>query len=356
VGQSTVTTAPPASTKDESSDADEVITDIPLSLKATLVDEEGVPYRAFRRTLTPRWGRIVLHIACGYAALIALLAALVLWADVTPQGTALTILAGIGVGFALEYLSNFFHEAAHYNLLPLRRWNDRAANILIAWMLGTSIQSYRHVHWEHHRFLGTTMDAETSYFDALGVRYLLAGLTGLKAVRTVRRWREVDRRVGRRGQAQGRGLGSSLWWMGVAVGADLCVAAVLWLALGAPLAAAAWLWGVLFVFPCFASLRQLLEHRAGDADPETDYTQVDHGAVNRLFGDGPLASTFGSAGFNRHALHHWEPQLSYTRLGDLERYLLRTPLAHAIRERQTTYSDRDPRVIRPRAHSGRGNG
>jgi fatty acid desaturase len=342
-----MTTTAPASPKGGPDGANDVITDIPLSLKATLVDDEGISYRAFRRTLTPRWGLIALHIVCGYVGLIALLAAVVLWAEVAPQGIALTILAGIGVGFTLEYLSNFFHEAAHYNLMPRRRWNDRAANILIAWMFGTSIQPYRQVHWGHHRYLGTTMDTETSYFDPLGVRYLLAGLTGLKAVRTLRRWREVDRRVQRRGQAQGRGLGSRLWWIGVAVGTDLGVAAVLWLALDAPLAAAAWLWGVLFVFPCFGSLRQLLEHRADDAHPDIDYTQVDHGAVNRLFGDGPLASTFGSAGFNRHALHHWEPQLSYTRLAELEEYLLRTPLAPVIRERQTTYAETVLRLLTP---------
>lgn len=342
-----MTTAASASSKDDPDGENDVVTDIPLSLKATLVDDEGVSYRAFRRTLTPRWGLIALHVASGYLVIVVLLAVVVLWAAATPQGVALTIVVGIGVGFALEYLSNFFHEAAHYNLVPSRRWNDRAANVLIAWMLGTSIQSYRQVHWEHHRSLGTTMDAETSYFDALGIRYLLTGLSGLKAVRTLRRWREVDRQVQRRRHGQRSGTGSRLGWLGVAVGTDLVVAAALGVALGAPLAAAAWLWGVLFVFPCLASLRQLLEHRAEDADPETDYTQVDHGAVNRLFGDGPLASTFGSAGFNRHALHHWEPQLSYTRLADLEEYLLRTPLAPLIRERQTTYAETARRLLTP---------
>jgi len=39
-----------------------------------------------------------------YAALAALLAALVLWAEMTPQGLTLAILAGIGVGFTLAKL------------------------------------------------------------------------------------------------------------------------------------------------------------------------------------------------------------------------------------------------------------
>ena len=74
--------------------------------------------------------------------------------------------------------------------------------------------------------------------------------------------------------------------------------------------------------PFFVSLRQTLEHRDEDAHPGSDYTRVDHGGdANRLFGDGPVANTLGSAGFNRHALHHWEPQVSLHRLRELERYL-----------------------------------
>jgi fatty acid desaturase len=126
--------------------------------------------------------------------------------------------------------------------------------------------------------------------------------------------------------------------MALAVCIDIGVAAVLAFALGNPVAGVAWLWGVLFMFPFFGSLRQLLEHRSPDADPDVDYTVVDHGAVNRLFGAGPLASTLGSAGFNRHALHHWEPTVSYTRLGDIESFLRQTDAAPLIESRSTSYT------------------
>ena len=124
----------------------------------------------------------------------------------------------------------------------------------------------------------------------------------------------------------------------------LAIAAGLW-ALGSPAAALAWVFGVAFAAPFFIGLRQVLEHRAEDARADIDYTVVDQGAVTRLFGDGPVASTLGSAGFNRHALHHWDPNVSYTRLRDVERYLLRTPAAPAIRERQTTYSETFLRLL-----------
>jgi hypothetical protein len=37
-------------------------------------------------------------------------------------------------------------------------------------------------------------------------------------------------------------------------------------------------------------------------------------------------------------LHHWAPQISCTRLRELEAYLMDTAAAPALRERQTTYA------------------
>lgn len=70
--------------------------------------------------------------------------------------------------------------------------------------------------------------------------------------------------------------------------------------------AASWTIGILVVFPFFGAVRQLLEHRGEYAHKSQDYTLIPHGEVNRMFGDGPLASTLGAAGFNRHLLHSWE--------------------------------------------------
>jgi fatty acid desaturase len=209
----------------------------------------------------------------------------------------------------------------------------------MGWLFGSSIAGYRRVHLQHHRALGTTEDSENSYFDALRVRYLVSSLAGLRVLRVLRHRREVERRSEPAG-------GSRVLWLTVTAAVNLALAAGLWL-LGAEVAAVAWLLGLLVAFPFFVSLRQLLEHRSEDAQAAVDYRVVDHGAVNRLFGDGPVASTLGSAGFNRHALHHWEPTLSYTRLADVEEYLLRTPIAPAVRARQTTYRDTFLRLLEP---------
>jgi fatty acid desaturase len=100
---------------------------------------------------------------------------------------------------------------------------------------------------------------------------------------------------------------------------------------------AAWVLGTVMFFPLFGALRQLLEHRDPSADPCVDYNEHDHGAYTRVFGPGIFASVFGAAGFNRHLLHHWEPQVSYTNLHEMEAYLLKTELASVIEQRRSTY-------------------
>jgi len=101
--------------------------------------------------------------------------------------------------------------------------------------------------------------------------------------------------------------------------------------------AASWTIGILVVFPFFGAVRQLLEHRGEYAHKSQDYTLIPHGEVNRMFGDGPLASTLGAAGFNRHLLHHWEPAISYTCFKELEMYLMDTQVADFVQSRQTSY-------------------
>lgn len=317
--------------------------DIPLSLKAELVDDQGVTYRDFRRGLAPRWGRVWLELCGAYLVLALALAGIVLLDPGWPLALVVAIAGGIVIGYTIHFINCFFHEAVHYNVLPGRRTNDLATNVLMGWLFGSSVALYRRVHWQHHRALGTTMDSENSYFDALRLGYLVQGLTGIKGLRTLREYRRVGYATA---NAEETDHTKRLVWLALSALVNLGIAGGLIL-LGSAPAAAAWLIGLVIVFPFIASLRQLLEHRSASADPRADYREVNHGPVNRLFGDGPLASTMGSAGFNRHAIHHWEPQLSYTRLADVEAYLLRTDVAPLIRGRQTSYADTFLRLFEP---------
>jgi fatty acid desaturase len=318
-----------------------VSNDIPISLKSTLIDDGGVPYREFRRGLTPRWWRVALDLTLAYGVLAATLAGLVIWDPGMPEAVAATIAAAIVIGYTVQFINLFFHEATHYNVVPGRRRNDFVVNALMGWMFASSVSLYRRIHFQHHRALGTTMDPENSYFDALRVSYLVEGLLGVKLLRSLRENSEAD--PSRDGGSPGLDR-TRLLWTAIAGIVNLAIVGGM-LALGSIPAAIAWTAGMLMVFPLLASLRNLLEHRAEDADPGVDFSKVDQGPVNRLFGSGPLASTLGSAGFNRHAIHHWEPQVSYTRLKDIETYLLRTEAAPLVRDRQTSYAQTFLRLL-----------
>lgn len=179
------------------------------------------------------------------------------------------------------------------------------------------------------------MDTEISYFDPLNIKFLVEALLGIRALKVifVRRKKLQNEKAREEVSSQAKPKPYTL------IGGFIFNLAYLFLLLYFQQWALilAWTGGVLVFFPFFGALRQLLEHRNEYADPTLDYTEVAHGAIHRLFGDGLIASTLGGAGFNRHLLHHWESQVSYTRLRELEHYLMGTECVAYLQERQTTY-------------------
>jgi fatty acid desaturase len=203
----------------------------------------------------------------------------------------------------------------------------------VGWFVGQDIAAYRAVHFDHHRYLGTPRDTESTYFDPLNVRFIAESVCGLKAFRVVARREAVVREAG---PTAGGGVKARRTQLVLGCGIHATVAGGAWMLGWWPLAMA-WGAGVAVVAPFFFAVRQVLEHRDESADATADYRRRPHGPVNRLFGDGPLASTFGGAGFNRHLLHHWEPQISYTRLREMEGFLRDTHVAEILQARRTTY-------------------
>lgn len=49
-----------------------------------------------------------------------------------------------------KFISEWVHEAAHYNLVPDKKWNDILANTLLCWWHGYKIAGYRAAHMRHH--------------------------------------------------------------------------------------------------------------------------------------------------------------------------------------------------------------
>lgn len=281
-------------------------------LRSRIDAETGGGYATFRRSLAPRYAVVMRDLALGYAVIAATLAAVGL------IGFGAIPLGAVLIGFAVAYLQLFIHEAAHFGLARTRAANDRIANALICWQVGTSIASYRVTHWEHHRSLGTARDTEISYRQPLRPGFVAAMLSGVHALRVFMQ----------RGHTQGAGEAKSRRPLVIGILAHLALVAAL-VAAGWWTSAVAWVGGVGIFFPAFATIRQLLEHRP--------IAGAEHDAVTRLFGDDVFSRCFGGAGFNRHLLHHLEPQISYTRLPDLDRYLAATSAREELDARRSTY-------------------
>src|ERR1700761_5350269 len=152
-------------------------------LRPVITDSKDMRYVDFVKTLSPHYGRLFLDIALGYAALLLTCALVVALPanDVMPRWLA----AGLGalsIGFWIAYLQLFIHEGAHFNFSPDHSRSDALCNLLIAWMIGTSVQKYRIVHFQHHRALGSVEDSEMTYFFPLNLLFIIKGLFGIRVL------------------------------------------------------------------------------------------------------------------------------------------------------------------------------
>jgi fatty acid desaturase len=306
-----------------------------MIVRDRLVDGSGRSLKEFRRGLVLRVGRVWLDIAGGYLGMFAAVFATAWLGRAYPSYWPFSVALGaLGIGYSMAFIQLFFHEAVHFNIASRRPLNDFLANVFIGSWIGTSVKAYRVVHFAHHRHLGTTADTERSYFEALNVRFVVEALTGVKLVRVVlaRGKLVADKAAGPNQERPAKVL---MLLVGLSLNMAVMAAAALardWAVL------LAWPFGVLVVHPAINAIRQNLEHRSFDARSAVDYARVDHGVMTRSFGAGPFASTFGGAGFNRHILHHWDPQLSYTRFAEMESFLHQTEAAEVLRSVTTTYA------------------
>lgn len=112
-------------------------------------------------------------------------------------------------------LSEWFHEATHWNLLPDRAWNDRLGNLLMGTFNGTRVSNNRSGHFRHHAVseFFTADDPDTRLAGASTRRQLLLGilgdLCGYSAVRVFLSAWTADRRRHRDGA--GTAAGWILW-------------------------------------------------------------------------------------------------------------------------------------------------
>lgn len=306
------------------------------AIKSTLVNTGGQAYHDFKKKLRPHFNKIFFDISTGWLAFAACIAAGIYINQIenTWIKTIASLADAVILGFIINYLSNFFHEAAHYNIAPDKKLNDLLANCFLGILQAQHINHYRLVHWQHHVNLGKPEDTEHSYFNSLGFSFFLESLTGISALRiflfrSTSTFIIPDNAEKKLIKKQKMSMLIAGIFFQLSFLLLFFITKQYWLA-------GIWLFAFGSFFPFFASLRQLLEHRSEWASSKTDYLKTAHGKTNRIFSGG-LARTFGSAGFDRHLLHHLEPQISYTNLRELENYLSKTPLAPQLKKHQTTY-------------------
>jgi fatty acid desaturase len=312
-------------------------------LRGGLTNSRGIRLTEYVRELKPIYRRVYFDIAVGYGALAITVTLVSIGQWVGVWQIVLGPLGAILIGYWALYLTSFIHEGAHWNLARDKATNDLLTDLLLSWIIALRIDFYRKVHFEHHRSLGTIHDTEFSYFSPLNVKFLVRALFGIRAIETLLSYhRNVEggrKQTARVPAKQKDATGTKPFLLfGTAMVMQGSIVLGLWW-IGLTAAAVAWVLGFGTALPFFGSIRQLLEHRSEDARPDVNYAVTNQGAYARMFGSGYFANTFGSAGFNRHLLHHWEPQVSYTRLADLERFLDDTPIRLVMQRRRVSYAE-----------------
>lgn len=303
-----------------------------------LISAKSGTWLEFRKTLRPNYARAwfelcfcIAMMITGYSLHLYLARSL---GDVF--GFKAGIFVAIWIGFWLNSVLTFGHEAAHYNLASDKNHNDFFSDWTIWLFFPQSTKAYRRSHWQHHLHLGDHEDTEISYHNCLSPWFLAKALTGVHLATLFVRYffRKRAPAVSNNASAGGQSAGIVPLLRPMVVHSVFVGVAV---AFHCYSTAAVWLSAVIFVFPFLASVRQILEHRAASASCATDFAHELHGPVNRLFGKDPFSIFFGAAGFNRHLLHHWDPTVSYTCFDQMQRFLAETEFRSALESSKSSY-------------------
>jgi fatty acid desaturase len=297
----------------------------------------------YRASLRPHyrvvWFEIILCISMMLGGFAAHLWLVVRWGNLT--GLAAALPGALWIGFWLNALLTFGHEAAHYNLSANRKRNDFLADWSIWLFFPQTTKAYRKSHWQHHLHLGDSGDTEISYHNCLSPWFLIKTLSGIYLTTLVFRYVFKRRTTEQNLSVVPREMQSriSIEAIVAPLRAFTIHGAIVGIALYLHCYASAvtWIAGVGFVFPFLATIRQILEHRSADAHCATDFETVPHGAINRTFGNNLFSRFYGAAGFNRHLLHHWDPTVSYTCFDEMEAFFRATPLRERLESSRSDY-------------------
>lgn len=236
--------------------------------------------------------------------------------EILASNTILAFLTILWLGFWFQSLHLFVHEATHFNLHKNKKINDLFGNILSIFFMGLLIEDYRKKHWEHHKNLGKITDTENSYFSPINLKNIISYLTLINIFKKIlQNFKKNKTNFSFNNNFIKKILIILLF-------ALIHSANIILIFFSINLVGSViYLLSFFIIYPFFAVIRQTLEHRSSEADDNINYAEVNHGEFNRLFRNNFFSRFFGSAGFNKHLLHHINPGISYTKFKELEKKL-----------------------------------
>ena len=209
-------------------------------------------------------------------------------------------------------LSEWYHEATHYNLVNQKRLNDPLADLLMSFFLGPSIAANRARHFRHHaaQVYFVDDDPETALYTASSRSDLVRGfardLTGLTALRA---FRDVVGSGSKRKETSGY---VAYWFFVLLAGHGILFAATI--LLGAPEVYFFYYGTLLTLYTALNRLRTYGQHAI----------VVEEGAVavaspvsRTIFGNAIEWIVLNTAVMKYHHEHHAFPNLPYRALAGL---------------------------------------
>jgi len=303
-----------------------------------LSNRDGIPYMEFRKSLSTNYKRVQTSIYLTWILILLLVA----WASTAPS-VFLAFLLLPPLSLLQHRILTTLHEGAHFHLAKNRKTNDFFTNLLAGWFTLNSVQVYRKIHLEHHRFLGEEEDPESSYMEKLDLTWLLTAIIGAKTLKAFFTGKYF---IPRKVSSSSVSVKQNMFFVGLISHGMLLILLFSF----DSIAALVWSISTFFVLPFLSLLRNLLEHKYVESvEPELlvylasqnlgiESRPPSNPVTTRIFTLSRLSQLYGSMGFSRHLVHHWDPSISFQNLGKVHEFLLETPIGIHISNVDTTSS------------------
>jgi fatty acid desaturase len=304
-----------------------------------LTNSDGETYSAFRSRLKTNYARVALSITSSFV-----LCLLLTFVMINQLAHSILLLFGvIPLSLIQLRLLNVTHEGAHYLLAPSRKVNDAFCNFVSGWFFVVAVDQYRITHIEHHRNLGESGDPENAHMDKLDLTWLLSAFSGIRTYKTLFLRKNIRKTVINKREKVVR----VSHWLVPTVGIVMHFSILLWIFRnGFSLGEICYLTATYFITPGLGMLRNLLEHRYVEiVDPSVWNTLTGRisgvkvtQATTRTFTQSILSQLYGSMGFTRHLLHHWDPSISFQNLKSVHQFILDSEVGHLVLSTDTTFT------------------